>query len=277
MNQLDIGKRAQMLQCLVDGCSMRATQRICDVAKKTVERLLVSAGEACAEYHDKIMRDLPCKVLQVDEIWSFTYAKQKNVPDHLRGWDEVGDTWTWVAIDADAKLIPSWHVGKRDSADAKLFMEDLAQRLASRVQLTSDGLKPYLEAVEGAFGSEIDYAMLIKLYGKPKMPVETIYSPPVCIGTRRRRIMGNPDRSLVSTSFSERQNLTMRMNMRRFTRLTNGFSKKLENHKHALAIYFMHYNFCRIHQTLRVTPAMESGIANHVWSLEEVIALVNEN
>jgi IS1 family transposase len=274
MNILATDKRAQILNCLVEGCSMRSTSRLTGAAKKTVERMLVAAGTACAAYMDKSMRNLNCKLLQVDEIWSFTYSKQKNVPEALRGSKEVGDTWTWVAIDAQTKLIPCWHVGKRGARDAYQFINDLAARLAGRVQLTSDGHKGYLEAVEGAFGADIDYAQLIKLYGN-EIGGEVRYSPPVCVGARQERVIGRPVRKHISTSHVERQNLTLRMSNRRFTRLTNGFSKKLENHKHAAAIHFMYYNFCRIHQTLRVTPAMEAGIADHVWTLEEVVALID--
>jgi IS1 family transposase len=278
MNILATDKRAQILNCLVEGNSMRSTQRLCDVAKKTVERLLVSAGAACAAYMDKTMRNLPCKVLQVDELWSFTHCKQTNIPKRLKNKRSIGDTWTWIALDANSKLIPCFHVGKRNAKDAYYFINDLAGRLASRVQLTSDGHKAYLQAVEDAFGSEIDYAQLVKLYGKEIGPVmEARYSPPACIGTRKMRITGNPDRRFVSTSHIERQNLTVRMGSRRFTRLTNAFSKKLENHKHAAAIHFMHYNFCRIHSTLRVTPAMEAGLTDHVWTLEEVIALIDKD
>lgn len=277
MNILETEKRAQILGCLVEGCSMRSTQRLTGVAKKTVERLLVSAGTACAEYMDKTMRKLNCKLLQVDELWSFTYAKQKNLPKHLKGRSDVGDTWTWIAMDSETKLIPCFYIGKRDASDAYFFINDLAERLASRVQLTSDGLKAYVEAVEGAFGSEIDYAQLIKLYGNEQQGPDVRYSPPVCTGARKVRISGSPVKALVSTSHIERQNLTVRMSNRRFTRLTNAFSKKLENHHHAAAIYFMHYNFCRIHSTLRVTPAMESGLTDHVWSLEEVVDLIKNN
>jgi IS1 family transposase len=277
MNILATDKRAQILNCLVEGCSMRSTSRLTGAAKKTVERMLVSAGTACAKFIDKTMRGLNCKLLQVDEVWSFTYAKQKNVPKHMQGNDKVGDTWTWIAIDSKSKLIPCWHVGKRNAKDAYLFVNDLAARLASRVQLTSDGLKAYVEAVEGAFGADIDYAQLIKLYGSDLGQDEVRYSPPVCTGTRKVRIAGQPDKALVSTSHIERQNLTLRMSNRRFTRLTNAFSKKLENHKHAAAIHFMHYNFCRIHQTLRVTPAMEAGITDHVWTMEEVVDLTDRN
>jgi IS1 family transposase len=275
MNILATDKRAQILSCLVEGCSMRSTTRLTGTAKKTVERMLVSAGKACAEYMDKTMRNLPCKVLQVDEIWSFIGCKERNLPVPLRGSLDLGDCWTWVCIDAESKLIPAFYVGKREAVDARMFLRDVAERLAHRVQLTTDGLKAYLEAVEGAFGDDIDFAMLVKLYGQPKDTPQRVYSPPICTGIRRRRIIGNPDRALISTSYAERQNLTMRMQMRRFTRLTNAFSKKVENHKHALAIYFMHYNFCRIHQTLRVTPAMEAGIADHVWSLEELVNLIS--
>ncbi|HEY3855826.1 MAG TPA: IS1 family transposase [Verrucomicrobiae bacterium] len=276
MNILATDKRAQILNCLAEGCSMRSTSRLTGAAKKTVERMLVSAGEACADFMDKTMRNLPCKILQVDEVWSFTHCKQANIPEHLKGMDGVGDTWTWIALDSQTKLIPCFHIGKRDATDAYQFINDLAGRLANRVHLTSDGHRAYLEAVEGAFGSEIDYAQLIKLYGKENLPVtEARYSPPACIGSRKKRISGNPQRALVSTSHIERQNLTVRMSSRRFTRLTNGFSKKIENHRHAFAIYAMHYNFCRIHTALRVTPAMEAGLTDHVWSLEEIISLIN--
>ena len=278
MNILATDKRAQILNCLVEGCSMRSTTRLTGAAKKTVERMLVSAGEACAAYMDKAMRNLPCKVVQVDEIWSFTKCKQANVPAELKGAAGIGDTWTWIAIDSVTKLIPCFHVGKRDATDAYAFITDLASRLASRVQLTSDGHTAYVQAVEDAFGSEIDYAQLIKLYGTNIGPsMEVRYSPPVCIGARKRTVSGKPDGKLVSTSHIERQNLTVRMSNRRFTRLTNAFSKKIENHCHMLAIHFMHYNFCRVHQSLRVTPAMEAGIADHVWMLEEVVELINQD
>ncbi len=273
MNKLSNEERAKVVNCLIEGCSLRSTVRLTGVAKKTVSRILVEVGEACAAYHDKIMRNLPCKVIQVDEVWSFTYAKQANIPEHLQGQDGIGDTWTWIAIDADTKLIPCWHVGLRDAAAAYAFIHDLKGRLANRVQLTSDGHRPYLLAVEDAFGADIDFSMLIKIYGRETGEGESRYSPPVCIGARRRKIIGNPDRNLISTSFVERQNLTLRMTNRRFTRLTNAFSKKIENHKHMMAIYAMNYNFCRIHQTLRVTPAMEAGLTDHVWDLMELVAL----
>jgi IS1 family transposase len=233
---------------------------------------LVETGKACLKYQDEVMRGLSCKVLQVDEIWSFVGCKELNASDEQKQ-KGCGDSWVWVAIDADTKLIPAWYLGKRDANDAYVFIFDLKKRLTNRVQLTSDGHQAYLQAVDTAFDGEIDYSMLIKRYGLP-LGGETRYSPPVCIGTRKRRISGQPDVNLVSTSFIERQNLTIRMSNRRFTRLTNAFSKKLENHKYALAIHFMNYNFCRIHQTLRVTPAMESGVSNHIWTLKEIVALV---
>ncbi len=272
MNRLNIQERARIVSCLAEGCSLRSTVRLTGFSRKGVSRVLADIGKACAAYHDKVMRNLPCKVIQVDEVWSFIYCKQSNMPDHLKGVDGIGDAWTWIALDANTKLVPAWFVGDRSLASASFFIADLKSRLANRVQLTSDGHRPYLEAVENAFGSEIDYAMLIKLFGR-QQDFENRYSPPKCIGVRRRRIKGKPDRKFISTSFVERQNMTVRMCNRRFTRLTNAFSKTLENHKHALAIHFTHYNFCRIHQTLRVTPAMEAGITNHVWSVEELTAL----
>jgi IS1 family transposase len=274
MNILASDKRAQILNCLVEGCSMRATARLTGAAKKTVERLLLSAGTACAAYHDKAMRNLTCQVIQVDEVWSFTYCKEANIPERLEEQNGIGDTWTWIAIDANTKLIPSWHVGRRDATAAYHFIHDLKGRLANRVQLTSDGHQPYLLAVEDSFGADIDFSMLIKLYGRETGKGEVRYSPPVCIGARRRKIIGNPDPNLISTSYVERQNLTLRMSNRRFTRLTNVYSKKVENHQHMIAISMMHYNFCRIHSTLRVTPAMEAGITDHVWTIEELLQTV---
>jgi IS1 family transposase len=274
MNRLSIEEKAKVVGCLIEGCSLRSAVRMTGVAKRTVSRILVEVGRACAAYSDKIMRNLTCKNLQLDEIWSFTYCKQANIPPELEGQDGIGDTWTWIALDSETKLIPAWHIGKRDISDAHVFIHDLKGRLAHRVQLTSDGHAAYLSAVESAFGADVDYAMLIKMYGRETGKGEVRYSPPVCIGARRRKIIGNPDRNLISTSFVERQNLTLRMTNRRFTRLTNAFSKKIENHKHMIAVYAMNYNFCRIHQTLRVTPAMEAGISNHVWTLEEIVGLV---
>ena len=276
MNKLSTEKRAKILHCLVEGNSIRATSRLTDVAINSVIKLLIDAGKACSDFQDKAMRNLPCKRLQCDEIWSFVGCKEKNVRPEDKGKGR-GDVWTWTAIDSETKLVPCWYIGSRDSEAAYHFMHDLAGRLANRVQLTTDAHRPYLVAVEDAFGSEIDFATLIKIYGKPLSEgPETRYSPAQCMGTRVAAISGKPDYAHVSTSHVERQNLTMRMNMRRFTRLTNAFSKKIENLEHQVALNFMHYNFCRIHQSLRVTPAMEAGVADHVWSLEEVIALIDQ-
>lgn len=273
MNTLSVQKRTAVVAALVEGNSIRATCRMTGVAKGTVLKLLVDLGEACERYQRDTLVNLTCKRIQCDEIWAFCYAKERNVPEHMRGLPGVGDVWTWTAMDADTKLIVSWLVGERDAGYATEFINDLAGRLIHRVQLTTDGLKVYLEAVEGAFGANVDYARLVKLYGEaPK--TDTRYSPPQCLGARRDRISGFPDRRYISTSFVERQNLTMRMNMRRFTRLTNGFSKKIENLEAAVALHFMYYNFARVHQTLRVTPAMEAGVADHVWSLEEIVWLL---
>jgi IS1 family transposase len=247
---------------------------MCDVAFNTVLKFVPEIGDACDEYQDKVFHNLKCKRIQCDEIWSFCYAKEKNVPEEHRGEFGYGDIWTWVAIDADTKLVPSFCVGNRDAKTAKIFMDDLASRLANRVQLTTDGYKIYLNAIENAFGGDIDYAMLVKVYEPTPTNDQRKYSPVECIGAEKKRISGNPDKKHISTSFVERQNLTMRMSMRRFTRLTNGFSKKVENHIHHLSLYYMYYNFCRVHKTLRVTPAMEAGIADHVWSLEEIVKLL---
>lgn len=275
MNRLPIEKRARIIGCLTEGMSMRSTTRLVDVSINTITKLLVDLGTACSLYQNEVMRNLPCKRVQVDEIWAFCYSKQKNTPPNVRGLGK-GDIWTWVAIDADTKLVPSWLVGGRDAEYAKVFIADLASRLANRVQLTSDGHKAYLNAVESAFGGEVDYSMLVKLYGPADgNQQERRYSTGHCCGTIKGTVSGDPDPAHISTSFIERQNLTMRMGNRRFTRLTNGFSKKIENHEHALAISYMHYNFGRIHKTLRVTPAMEAGIADHVWTLEEIARLAD--
>lgn len=274
MNTLSIAKRTQVIASLVEGNSIRATVRMTGVAKNTVAKLLVEIGQACTEYQDRTMRGLSCKRVQCDEIWSFCYAKQKNVPLDKQGEFGYGDVWTWVAMDAETKLIPSWMIGSRDGYAAYRFIQDLAGRLCNRIQLTTDGHRVYLQAVESAFGSDIDYAMLIKIYGNDHEQ-EARYSPAECTGTQMQVISGNPKPEHISTSFIERQNLTMRMQMRRFTRLTNAFSKKVENHGAAIALHFMHYNFCRVHQTLRVTPAMEAGIADHVWSIGEIVSLLD--
>ncbi len=276
MNVLPENKRILVLKCLTEGMSMRATARVADVSRDTVTKLLIDAGKVCGAYQDAALRELPCRRIEVDEIWEFVYAKRKNVPRAKAAPPEAGDVWTWVAICADTKLIPSWRVGDRSGETAIDFMDDLRSRLANRVQLTSDGHGPYLEAVEGAFGGDVDYAMLVKLYGKggnPKNP-ETRYSPPQCIGARKRIVEGDPEWSKISTSYIERQNLTMRMSMRRFTRLTNAFSKKIENHCHAIALHFMHYNFCRLHRTIGVTPAMEAGVTDRLWEVADIVDLV---
>jgi IS1 family transposase len=274
MNRLSEVQRIQVIAALVEGSSIRATVRMTGIAKNTIVKLLEEVGQACAEYQDNVFRNLPCKRIQCDEIWSFCYAKQDNLPDELRGKFGFGDVWTWTAICADTKLVPSWLVAGRDASAAYAFMHDLAGRLRNRVQLTTDGHRVYLNAVESAFGSDIDYAMLVKIYGSDPQ-AETRYSPAECIGIETININGKPNPKFISTSFVERQNLTMRMGMRRFTRLTNGFSKKVENLRHAVALHFMHYNFCRIHQTLRVTPAMEAGIADHVWTIREIVKLLD--
>lgn len=274
MNRLSQEKQVRVLAALVEGNSIRATVRMTGVAKNTVVNLLRDVGQACQDYHDRFVVDLPCKRIQVDEIWSFCYAKEKNVPEDKKGVFGYGDVWTFTAICADTKLIPSWHIGRRDLEDAIIFMKDLAGRLANRVQLTTDGHKMYLDAVEGVFGADIDFSQLVKIYGQT-VEGQKRYSPSECIGIIKTKINGNPDIHKVSTSYVERQNLTMRMNMRRFTRLTNGFSKKVVNLFYAVSLHFMYYNFCRIHQTLRVTPAMEAGVTDHVWNIEEILTLLN--
>jgi IS1 family transposase len=274
MNKLSIEDRARIVSCLVEGNSIRATVRMTGASKNTVAKLLVDLGRACSEYQDKAFRNLKCKRIQCDEIWSFCGAKEKNTTPEKRkqGW---GDVWTWTALCPDTKLIPCWFVGDRSAGSAYHFIHDLKDRLASRVQLTTDGHRAYVQAVEDAFGSEIDYGMLVKIYGNVPVDNSNVrYSPAQCMGARKTIISGMPDAEHISTSHTERQNLTMRISMRRFTRLTNGFSKKLENHEHALALYFMYYNFARVHQTLRVTPAMEAGISEHIWTLEEIVNLL---
>lgn len=272
MNRLSLEKRSQIIRCLVEGNSIRATARITDTVKNTVTKLLVDVGSACMDHHDKNLRNLTCKRIQCDEIWSFVQCKEKNVPAAQRGTFGIGDVYTWTAIEAQTKLMVSWMVGRRDAYWASLFINDLASRLKHQVQLTTDGHKVYLNAVEDAFGISIDYGMLVKVYGE-SVEGEKRYSPSEYVGCKKEVIMGDPDPDHISTSYVERNNLTMRMGMRRFTRLTNGFSKKVENLAHAVSLHFMYYNFARIHQTLRVTPAMEAGISDHVWSLEEIVKL----
>ena len=276
MNRMPLAKRAQILGFLVEGMSLRAASRLADCSINTVTKLLVDVGIACAEYQDKALRNLNCRRVQCDEIWSFVGAKQKNVPAERVGEFGMGDVWTWTAIDADTKLIASWMVGTRGAESAQQFIRDLASRLSNRIQLTTDGHRMYVEAVERAFAGDIDYAMLVKHYGDDARSVDRKYSPSAFVSAEKKRINGDPDDAHVSTSYVERQNLTMRMSCRRFTRLTNAFSKKVENHAHAVALHFMYYNFGRIHKTLRVTPAMEAGVAKHVWSLAEIAALVPE-
>lgn len=273
MNCLDTKTRAQIISCLVEGCSVRATVRMTGAAKNTVVKLLANIGKACAEYHDRYVRNLRVRRLQCDEIWQFVGSKAKNVSIKKKqeGW---GDVWTWIGIDADTKLVVSYLVGGRDGGWAMEFMQDCAARIRGRVQITTDGHRAYLDAVENAFEADIDYAMLQKIYGAPIDEEVRRYSPARCIGADMKVVSGNPDPKHVSTSFVERQNLTLRMGSRRFTRLTNAFSKKIENHSHAVALHYMFYNFCRVHQSLRVTPAMQAGLSDHVWEIEELCALL---
>lgn len=275
MNKLSLQKRAQIIGMLVEGNSMRAVSRMADCSINTVTKLLIDIGYACQFYQAQVIKNVEAKRVQADEIWSFCGSKEKNVAPENKGVLGYGDVYTWTAIDADTKLAISWLVGRRDHEYAETFIADLASRLAGRIQLTTDGHGPYLGAVEKIFGGAIDYAMLVKHYEGQAIPDQRRYSPAKFVSADKRRIVGNPDLKEVSTSFVERQNLTMRMGMRRFTRLTNGFSKKIDNLEHAVALHFMHYNFARIHKTLRVTPAMESGLSDHVWSLEEIAALLD--
>ncbi len=279
MNKLSIEKKTQVITALVEGNSIRATCRMTGTAKGTVTRLLADVGKDCVNYQDEHLNNLTSKRIQCDEIWSFCYAKQKNVPENKQGEFGYGDVWTFTAIDADTKLVPSWLVGLRNLDCAYAFVADLRDRLANRVQLTTDGHKVYLEAIEHAFGADIDYAMLVKLYGQ-EPESEKRYSPAQCIAAEPHIIQGNPDKTKISTSFVERQNLTMRMGMRRFTRLTNAFSKKVENLEYAVALHFMYYNFARPHKTLANpyprTPAMAAGIENHIWSIGEIVKLAVE-
>jgi IS1 family transposase len=274
MNLLDNNRRAQVIAALVEGNSIRSTVRMTGVAKKTVMKLLVDLGEACADYQDKAFRNLNCRRIECDEIWSFVGAKAKNATPEQKEALSWGDVWTWVAIDAESKLVPCWAIGGRNAGTAYEFMQDLAGRLKNRVQLSTDGNRSYIDAVESAFGSEIDYAMVVKIYGKPS-DSETRYSPAECIGCEKKPISGSPVKELVSTSYVERLNLTMGMSMRRFTRLTNGFSKKIENHAHAIALHYMYYNFCRIHKTLSFAPAMAAGVTSKLWSIADMIAVLD--
>ena len=274
MNKLPTAKRAEILGLMVEGVSIRAITRITGVSKNTVAKLLEDAGEAFSDYQDSTLRGLTCKRVQVDEIWAFVYAKAKNVGTAKAAPEGAGDCWTWLAIDADTKLIPSFYVGNRDAEAAQAFIGDLAARLTNRIQLTSDGHKPYLQAVEQSFGADVDFAQLVKIYGDA--PAEGRYSPGVCIGADKRRVEGNPDPQHISTSYAERANLTLRMGARRFTRLTNAFSKKVENHAHSVAIHTMHYNFVRIHQTLRCAPAMAAGVTSKLWELADMVKVLED-
>ena len=275
MNKLPRQKRVQVLHLLMEGNSLRAASRLADVSFNTVLKLFADAGRACADYQDRTLRNLSCRRLQLDEIWSFVHAKAKNVPTAKKAPPGAGDVWTWVAIDAATKLVPSWHIGDRDAYVAQVFVRDLASRFEHRVQITTDGHRPYLEAIEGAFGAEVDCAMLQKIYGSAPEG-QRRYSPAECIGIQERVIEGNPDPAHISTSYVERQNLTMRMSIRRFTRLTNAFSKKLENHAHSVALHYMHYNFVRLHKTLRVTPAMAAGVTDRLWNVGDIVDVLEK-
>ena len=274
MNRLATSDRVTILRLLTEGSSLRSISRVVGVSINTVTKLLVDAGTVCSEYQRNTMRNLNCRKLQLDEIWNFVYAKEKNVPASMKGQVGIGSVWTWVAIDAETKLIPAWLVGLRDGEYAREFVNDLAARLANRVQITTDGLKAYLEAIEGAFGGEVDYAVLHKVYGTTPTD-ESRYSPAACLGCDKKPISGNPNPASVSTSFIERQNLTLRMRNRRFTRLTNGFSKKLENLEHSVALHFFVYNFITRHTTIRMSPALKAGVTDHMWSYEELVDLID--
>lgn len=275
MNKLDRKDRAQILQLLCEGMAIRAISRVTGASKNTIAKLLVDAGRASAAYQDRVLRNLPCKLVQVDEIWSFVYAKHMNVPKAKAAPVDAGDVWTWTAIDAETKLLASFYVSDRSYGAAREFIDDLKGRLANRIQLTSDGHKAYLQAVVDAFGNDIDYSILVKKYGQePGKSPERRYSPAVCIGIEKNPIIGNPDMKHISTSYVERANLTMRMSMRRFTRLTNGFSKKIENHACAIALHAMHYNFVRVHSTLKMTPAMAAGVTSRLWEMADLVEVV---
>ena len=278
MNRLPREKQTLILKCLVEGMGIRATARLVEVSKNTVAKLLQDAGKACAAYQDEALRGLWCNRIEVDEIWSFVYAKAKNVPRAKNAPPEAGDVWTWVAIDADTKLVPAWRIGDRTSMTAIDLMDDLGARIENRTQLTMDGHSTYLEAVEGVFDGDVDYAQLVKVYGDARSDGSpgTRHSPAECIDVKKVHVESDPDMDTVSTCYVERQNLTMRMSTRRFTRLTNAFSKKLENLSHAVALHFMHYNFCRIHNSLRVTPAKEAKIADRVWEVPDIVQLVED-
>jgi IS1 family transposase len=274
MNRLSTAERAQIVGMMSEGNSLRAITRMTGVSINTVTKLLVDLGTACAAFHDSHVRNLKTTRVECDEVWTFCYARRDNVPENKRGTFGYGDVWTWVGLDADSKLVVNWMVGRRDAQSAYPFMHDLASRLSNRVQLTVDGLHAYLVATDAAFGTEIDFARLIKVYGSDPN-AERRYAPPVCLSSRIEVVSGEPNPALISTSYIERQNLTMRMSMRRFTRLTNGHSKKIQNHAHALAIHYVHYNFARKQVALKGTPAMAAGLADHVWSIEDIVRLLD--
>jgi IS1 family transposase len=273
MNRLDSATRAQVISCLIEGCSIRSTVRMTGVAKKTVMRLLVEVGEVCADYQDKAFRNLACKRLQLDEMWAWIYCKDKNRTEEIaREHPDAGDIWLWVCVDAESKLVPSWRLGQRDWATAIDFVEDIAGRVKGRVQITTDALRTYVDVIEDAFRGEVDYAQIHKVYRAPSEN-ETRYSPAHCIGTTLKEVSGNPDYTHISTSFVERQNWTVRTKMRRYTRLSNGFSRKLENHAAAVALNYFAYNFIQIHGTLRTSPAQAAGVTDRLWSVSDLVAL----
>ena len=273
MRRLDSKQRAQVISCLIEGCSIRSTVRMTGVAKKTVMRVLVEVGAVCADYQDRVFRNLPTRRLQVDEMWAWIYCKQKNRTEEIaKKHPDAGDVWLWVAIDADTKLVPSWMLGQRDLATATAFVSDLASRLSNRVQITSDGHRPYVEAIETVFGTEVDYSILQKIYGSP-LENETRYSPAKCIGIDVRHVSGNPNPKHISTSYVERQNWAVRTAMRRCTRLSNGFSRKLGNHAAATALNYFAYNFIQIHSTLRTSPAMAARVTDRLWGVDDLVRL----
>ena len=276
MNRLPTEKRIQIIAALLEGNSLRAAGRLADVSYNTVCKLFVEAALACADYQDRTLRNLKCQRLQLDEVWSFVGAKAANANPVKKAAGEAGDCWVWVAIDADSKLVPSWRVGDRSADTAIEFMRDLQGRLANRVQITTDGHGAYLRAVEETFGDDIDYAMLVKIYGRTNELDQRRYSPAPCLGAIKGRVKGNPKKEHVSTSYAERQNLTLRMSNRRFTRLTNAFSKKVRNHALSVALHYMNYNFCRIHKTLRVTPAMAAGVTDRLWEISDIVKVLED-
>lgn len=275
MNKLTHQQRVQAVNCLIEGCSIRATVRMTGIAKKTVMRLLGEVGEVCESYQDRVLRNLPCRKIQLDELWGFNYCKQGNLTQEIaERVPGAGDVWLWVAIDAETKLVPCWRLGDRNAGTAFAFVHDLKSRLANRVQITSDGHRVYLTAIESAFGSDVDYVMLVKMYGADRSEPETRYSPAECIGTQLAVISGNPHPQHISTSFVERHNWSVRTAMRRYTRLPNGFSRKIENHAAAVALNYFAYNFIKIHRTLRVSPAMAAGVTDHLWDVDELVSLL---